>query len=264
MSGSAEMRSLTLRRNQTLNENRPQWINRGNVWDTSCIESIQLEPRRFGLVEEENASKSEPGRGHLSAFHFRPQFGFLLPHRQVWPSGRGLGRIHWLPDVVPRYRGAAELQISWPRPVNSWLEVGQNALRDRLLPDPSRLYNGDLRACLADWTRWVLQQAVLRPSFQSIWAWTDEALGKPCPVLRLYCDDHGRSGLRYCTWGGNRLARISCTGACQTPQLCCDCHHFGTHLGRVALSNFSFGGWLQWRHAGLVLLATVYVIVAGD
>ena len=98
-------------------------------------------------------------------FSLWPSARFLFPDRQAGSGWRRLGRIHWLPDVVPRCPGTAELQISW-RPVNSWLEVGQIALRDRLLPDPVGLCNSDLCACLADWTRWVLRQAVLRQVLQ--------------------------------------------------------------------------------------------------
>jgi CAAX protease family protein len=89
--------------------------------------------------------------------------------------------------------------------------------------------------------------------------YADEALGKHRLVFLLYCDDHSRSGLRYCTRGGNRLARISCTGACQTTQLRCDCHHFGTRLGRVALSDFLLadgysGGTPVWYYLPLFTL----------
>ena len=61
-----------------------------------------------------------------------------------------MGRIDRLFDVVPRCRGTAELQIPRPPPVNSWLEVGQNALRGSLLSDPAGRCNGDLRARLGE------------------------------------------------------------------------------------------------------------------
>src|SRR5450432_3546078 len=90
----------------------PNTCIRVHVWSAFCS------------VEAEYASESRPWRDRVSAFHFGPQLGFLFPYRQVGPSWRRLGRIHWLLDVVPRCRGTADLQISWPRPVNSWLGVG--------------------------------------------------------------------------------------------------------------------------------------------
>ncbi len=90
-------------------------------------------------------------------FHVGSQFGFLFSDRQVGASWRRLGRVHRLPDVVPRCRSAVDLQVPWPRRINPWVEVGQNPLRGRLLLDPTGLRNCDLRIRLVDWAGWLLQ-----------------------------------------------------------------------------------------------------------
>ena len=75
-------------------------------------------------------------------------------------------------------------------------------------------------------------------------------------LLHLYSDDHCDQGLRYRPRGRDRLARISCTGACQSKQFCCDRYHFRIHLGPCP--EFSVCRRPQRWHAGLVLPSTVH------
>src|SRR5579862_8279983 len=80
----------------------------------------------------------------LSALHAGTQFSLLFSDRKVGPGWRRLRRLHWVPNVVPRRRGPAQLQVSQPRPVNPRLEVGKIALRSCLLSDRAGLRNSDL------------------------------------------------------------------------------------------------------------------------
>jgi hypothetical protein len=204
-------------------------------------------------------------RGRESAFHFGPQLGFLFPDLQVGPVWRKLGRIHWLPDVVPGYGGTMLSSKYLGRGLST---MGWKWGKTRYEPACYLIPLGYASAIYA--LVWLtgfggFYNARFCDSFSSDFRLSPmKPWGEHCLELRFYCDDHSRPGLRSCTWAGNRLAGIFCTGACQTIQIRCDCHHVQTHLGRVAPSDFSIGGWLQWRHAGLVLPATVYVIAAGQ